>query len=221
MRIRCGAALTALIAATCPLMATTLEFETKQLSQQVTSLADPIIDYTFSFRNTGSKPVTITGVSLSCGCSGYALDRNSLQPGERGVLIGNIDLAKKRDAQPVRIAIETDEGGPPSVLTMVVKIASGLFTIMPQRIVSWRLGEAAISKTITFRFANDSGLSLKKVVVQSTSFRVRVMPQLESGTIQLEITPVSTQSKAGALILPDDSSTKSLSELLRVYAIVY
>jgi hypothetical protein len=53
-----------------------------------------ILDVSFRFKNTGSKPLIISNVSASCGCTVPEVPKKPYAPGETGVIKASFDSNK-------------------------------------------------------------------------------------------------------------------------------
>ncbi|WP_081721738.1 DUF1573 domain-containing protein [Geminisphaera colitermitum] len=109
----------------------------------------------FTFVNTGAKPVRITSVESSCGCTAGKPDREEYAPGERGELRAEFNAGSRRGVQSNWIDVRTDAGGEPVRLEFVVVIPDPL-TATP-RMLTWAAAteiarDTTIPKTTRLHF---------------------------------------------------------------------
>lgn len=100
-----------------------MQFETKRIvAGKIKETDRPV--YVYSFVNTGSEPIEITGLTANCSCVRPSFDRKVTAPGERG----SIKVEYNPEGHPGhferRIFVYTDllEGKPTVVLELRVEV---------------------------------------------------------------------------------------------------
>lgn len=101
----------------------------------------------FTFRNEGTKRVTIATVTASCDCVVPELAKKVFEPGESGELKAVIEIRGKVGRLEKTITVTTAENpAAPVLLTLRVDIPE-LVEIKP-RLLVWQMGEEAKEKTV-------------------------------------------------------------------------
>lgn len=78
------------------------------------------LDVSFRFKNTGSKPLVISNVTASCGCTVPETPKKPYAPGETGVIKASFNSAGKPNMQSkqVNVFANTD----PAMTTLVFRV---------------------------------------------------------------------------------------------------
>ncbi len=142
----------------------------------------------FAFRNGGTRPVTITAVESSCGCTTAELPKKTYAPGETGEIRARFEFGARTGRQQKVLTVTTDDAQAPTLLVLQVDIPV-VFAIN-QRVVLWSLGETPAIKTVIVRTAPDVGLgnlTYDQGVVEAT-----LVPLAEGGGYLLNVRPLST-----------------------------
>ncbi|MDP0499702.1 MAG: DUF1573 domain-containing protein [Verrucomicrobiota bacterium JB022] len=101
----------------------------------------------FKFTNTGDKPVAITNVRTSCGCTAAAPEKDVYAPGESGEIKAVFQFGERQGRQQKHIAVTTDEG---QYSLNLVTVIPGRYEMEP-RLLAWiDDGRATKSATVTF-----------------------------------------------------------------------
>src|SRR5215210_5832883 len=73
---------------------------------------------TYRFQNKGSKPIKITAVRTSCGCTAASSKKDEIASGEKGEITATFKIGGRTGLQQKSITVETDE---PSSVTLLLK----------------------------------------------------------------------------------------------------
>ncbi len=68
------------------------------------------LEVSFSFQNTGEKPVRVLDLSANCGCTVPELAEKNYAPGAKGVLKARFDVADRKGTHVKLITVRTDAG---------------------------------------------------------------------------------------------------------------
>jgi Protein of unknown function (DUF1573) len=68
-----------------------------------------IVEYIFSFENTGTSPLKIMDIKTSCGCTAALISSELLQPGEQGTLKVELDTSKRKGKMTRTITIKSND----------------------------------------------------------------------------------------------------------------
>ncbi|MGB8169904.1 MAG: DUF1573 domain-containing protein, partial [Chthoniobacteraceae bacterium] len=107
----------------------------------------------FAFKNTGAKPVEITRVASSCGCTTTRLEKRKIGPGESGAIEAKFTFGGRRGEQHKTISVSTDDGRQVA-LELRCWIEETL-TIAPE-LVFWRVGDEPAAKAVDLNVASGS-----------------------------------------------------------------
>jgi len=171
----------------------------------------------FPFKNTGPKPVIITAVQTSCGCTTASLTKKAYAPGESGELKAQIDLRERTGWQERTVTVTTDDGTPPTVLTLRVNIPQ-VIEIAP-RMVVWSQDSKRDTREVTITAGTDVAINLRDVVY-SPQFTVEQITDVPGRRYRLRITPHSTDSHYRDEILVQYEAVVGHPQEMIVYAIV-
>jgi hypothetical protein len=105
---------------------------------------------TFGFQNAGDKPVKITSVRPSCGCTTTTLAKNEFAPGEKGEIVATFKIGERSGTQLKTIGVDTDDPAVHTVVLTLKAIIPKLLEIEPA-FLYWAPGEALNPKTITVK----------------------------------------------------------------------
>lgn len=82
-----------------------------------------VVDYTFSFENSGTSSLKIKDIKTSCGCTAALLSDEELEPGEKGTLKVELDTSNKQGSVSRTITIvSNDPKYPEKILTVHANI---------------------------------------------------------------------------------------------------
>ena len=64
-----------------------------------------ILDVTFRFKNIGNKPLVISNVSASCGCTIPEIPKKPFAPGDTGVIKATFNSSRKQGTQSKQVNV--------------------------------------------------------------------------------------------------------------------
>lgn len=142
----------------------------------------------FPFRNDGAKPVTITGVESSCGCTTARLTKTTYAPGEGGEIHATFEFGARTGRQQKILTVTTDDGAAPAQLRLQVTIPV-LFDI-EQRLVIWPRGTEPAARTVVVRTA--PGVTVVELSYDRSAVEASLAPLAEGGGQTLTLRLKST-----------------------------
>ena len=166
----------------------------------------------YSFTNTGSTALTITGVQPSCGCATIALDKRSYDPGEKGEIVALLDLNGLGGTLQKSIQVVYDHG--PAITLNLTLVLSDLPQINPT-FLTWKVGAPATEQMSIMTMP--AGVDERAVEVTASSPQVTTqLVKRDDGTWTLKVTPNSTAAATNAIL----KITTNFGRVVRVFASV-
>jgi hypothetical protein len=152
----------------------------------------------YTFRNTGTTPVTVKSVQTSCGCTTARLDKKTYQPGEQGEVVATYSFHGATGALRKLITVISDDH-PDQPMTLDLRVfVHEPFEVNPA-LVYWRTGDAADPKSVHL-LANGYPVKVKSV----TSSNPRIVVTLET---------VKPGEEYAVAVKPADTTQKEGSEI--------
>jgi hypothetical protein len=71
-----------------------------------------VVEHTFKFKNTGTKPLVIDRIDVTCGCTTPTYSKEPIMPGKTGTVVAKFDSAGKLGNQKKAITVHTNTGEP-------------------------------------------------------------------------------------------------------------
>lgn len=89
-----------------------------------------MVDHTFKFKNTGTQPLIISNIGVSCGCTVPEYSKEPVMPGKTGTLSAHFNSAGKMGMQNKVLTIESNAAAGNATVSLVgeVKEASAAAT---------------------------------------------------------------------------------------------
>lgn len=144
----------------------------------------------FKFTNASDKDVTITNVHASCGCTTPRLEKYTYAPGESGEVTAIFNIGNRQGMQVKQVTVTTDDGAPPSILTLKVDIPE--LVRFSARALIWRKGEEPAPKTVVANIKQEDAIHLTNVITRDDTFSVE-LKEVEAGkTYEIIATPSAT-----------------------------
>ena len=87
-----------------------------------------IVDHVFKFKNTGTQPLVISNIGVSCGCTTPDWTKEPVMPGKTGMVSAKFNSAGKMGMQTKVLTIESNSASGASTVSLVgeVKDASAM-----------------------------------------------------------------------------------------------
>jgi hypothetical protein len=77
-----------------------------------------IVDHVFKFKNVGTKPLIISNIGVSCGCTVPDWSKEPVMPGKTGTLSAKFNSAGKMGMQTKVLTIESNSAAGASTATL-------------------------------------------------------------------------------------------------------
>ena len=185
------------------LLMTTVSFAQLRWEQTTRSFerapGDPAVEAAFAFKNTGSKPITITKIKTSCGCTAAQLQKRDYAPGERGEVLAKFTIAGRRGLHVVSVTVTTDDASqPPTTLSLRVNIADAV-RLEPE-LVWWRVGAAPEAKSVRFEVEPGRQVRVKAITSSNSKIAAKVETLTAGSSYAISIRPTDTARKESAEI---------------------
>ncbi len=176
-----------------------------------------VVEARFPFKNNGDKPVEITQVASSCGCTTVELEKRRYEPKEGGEIVARYTLGEHTGKQQKSVMVTTNDGAEPVELQIAVNIPEVL-RITPA-FVTWKHNEAPTPKQVTFELAQDT--PIKEISIQSSNASVvaELVPVVKGRKYQLTINPGQTDKHLFAT-LTVHTKFGDTERIFRTYATV-
>lgn len=172
------------------LNASELVFETSEVEVQA-GLMDKQSTALYRFTNTSDKPVVITKLKSSCGCTVPELAKREYAPGESGEIKAVFKFGGRHGVQRKRITVSTNEESYSLLLTTVIP---NWATITPQ-IVRWSIGNAPSPKEIRLQIESPENIELVEPQINMQHFTVMDVKTAENEWVY-SIVPKNTNTRA-------------------------
>lgn len=214
------AMLVASVAASAPdATAAPLRWQETTVSIEAPPLAESV-EAAFQFTNTTSRPVTITEIRSTCGCTVPQLEQKLYVPGESGTIRAVFTPGDRVGLQEKTIMVTTAEPDFSStVLTLRVTIPT-LFEVTPFFVI-WNVDEPPTPKPVTLRLVAPQLLGLHSVTSRHTNFDAAAAAVAEDpNTLAISITPRSTTQATNGGIEITLRTPDGRSRLVTIYAMI-
>lgn len=167
------------------------------------TLSDKTAVAHFRYKNTGKKPIKITDVHTSCGCTVAAPPKEPISPGGKGEIVTTFTIGDRMGEQTKTVEVKTDEPEKePMVLTLKVTIPR-LLEYKPA-LLYWRKDEERAPKTIEVSVGD---APITKLDVTCTDPLVKIdtesLPKEKAFRIIVTPDPGNRPINAGLKIQPD------------------
>jgi len=162
----------------------------------------------FKYQNKGTKPIKITSVKSSCGCTVAASQKDEVAPGEKGEVTANFNIGGRTGLQQKAITVTTDDPAQPTINLMLKADIPVSLEIKPN-FVYWENGEAPKPKTITVKAGKDVTVTKLDVTSSAPEFTTKVDKGSAPGEFNIQVTPKDTSAMQNATltIKPDFPQT--------------
>jgi hypothetical protein len=154
------------------------------------SLADKTAVAHFKYKNTGDKPIKITSVHASCGCTTAALAKDVVAPNESGEIVATFNIGDRSGVQKKTITVMTDEtASQPTILNLTATIPQ-LLQLAPT-FIFWSANDVLSPKTVTVEVGD---FPVTKLTVTSTdkSIATEVASGPKEKTFRIIVTPTES-----------------------------
>jgi hypothetical protein len=180
---------------------------------------DESVEVAFTFRNSGTKPVTIVNLDSGCSCLSASLDQRVYEPGASGTGKAEFKVSTFVGRHEKTITVTTDDPAQPRWQVPFVLDVPAVVEIEP-RTLQWWLGDPAEEKSCVVKMLGDSPIN----IVAITSTRENVEFHSEEITpgreYRITVKPKSTDEVLmGALKLETDSTIPKYQRQLAFFSV--
>ena len=81
-----------------------------------------VVDHVFKFKNTGTQPLVISNVGVSCGCTVANSTKEPVQPGKTGIISAKFNSAGKMGMQTKVLTIDSNSVGGTTTVSLVGEV---------------------------------------------------------------------------------------------------
>ncbi len=148
----------------------------------------------FKYKNTGEKPLKITSVRTSCGCTTAALPKSDVAPGESGEITATFKIGSSTGTQVKTVTVQTDDASQPATVLQLRAVIAQPITLRPT-FLYWMKGESPKAKRIVATL--DKATKNLKVTTSSPGFTASVVHS-SANEFQIEVKPHDTNAAASA-----------------------
>ena len=145
----------------------------------------------FKYKNTGDKPVKITSVHASCGCTTAALAKDTVAPEESGEIVATFTIGDRSGVQTKTITVRTDDQPEQATILKLKATIPQLLQVAPV-FLFWSAKDALTPKVITVDVGAD--YTVDKINVTSTD-----------KSIETEVVPVPEKKEFRVIVKPTES----------------
>ena len=187
MKIPASSALLALVFAIVVPAQAALTWETTEVDLHP-GLADKTAVAHFKYKNTGDKPVKITSVHPSCGCTTAALAKEVVGPNESGEITATFNIGDRSGVQTKSIAVKTDDQTSETTILKLKATIPQLLQVAPT-FIFWSANDVLKPKTITVNVGGDFPVTKLNVTSTDKSLATEVEPEPDAKAFRITVTP--------------------------------
>jgi Protein of unknown function (DUF1573) len=126
------------------------------------------VDHTFKFKNTGTAPLVISNIGVSCGCTTPEWTKAPVMPGKTGTIAAHFNSTGKMGMQNKVLTIESNATAGSTTVSLVgeVKEASATANAAPEMKVETASASATTVKADAKKVKEKSGNAKMKAKVK-------------------------------------------------------
>jgi hypothetical protein len=158
----------------------------------------------FTFINTGTYPIKITGTRTTCGCTAAIADDHLIAPGQTGKIDVSFKTLSRHGLYEEPITVETND--PKNLETTIVlrALIRDAVQLLPT-LLFWQSGEPLAPKVI--RITVTDGFHVKDVTATcpNPDIQLNLTPVKPGSEYTLTVTPKAPHIKAAISVTPQSS----------------
>ena len=81
-----------------------------------------VVKHVFKFKNTGTQPLIISNIGVSCGCTTPEWTKDPVMPGKSGIITANFNTAGKMGIQNKVLTVESNSAGGNAMVSLVGEV---------------------------------------------------------------------------------------------------
>lgn len=181
---------------------------------------DEEIESTFTFTNTGKKPLHVTGLESSCSCLEASLDKSTYAPGEKGRGKAKFKVSSFTGKHEKFLHIYTDDPDAKDVVVTAVIDVPEVVQVEP-KMVEWLVNGKPEPRHYTVKMVGKDEIHIKSV--SSTREGVKAdFAEIKPGReYQITVTPQDTSGiVVGAVRIDTDAKIPKYQRALSYFNIM-
>ena len=123
-----------------------------------------MVDHTFKFKNTGTAPLVISNIGVSCGCTTPEWTKDPVMPGKSGTIAAHFNSAGKMGMQNKVLTIESNATAGSSTVSLVGEVKEA----------ATATAAAPGAKLEAMPMATDKGVEGKKMKEKSADGKMKM-----------------------------------------------
>jgi hypothetical protein len=143
---------------------------------------------TFAFKNISRQPVTITGITTSCGCTVAETSQHAVAPGQSGTITVQHQPVMAPGARYYHVTVTTQEPGTRSY-ALKLEVLHEPRVGMDKRLLVWEQGEPRSAKVIKLTVKAGDTLQIKGAKAEKDLFNFDLKDGPAPGQKLLTVTP--------------------------------
>lgn len=171
----------------------------------------------FKYENKGTKPIKITSVKSSCGCTVASLKKDLVEPGEKGEVTATFHIGGRTGVQQKAVTVTTDDPEQPTLTLMLKTVIPTALEIQPT-FIYWDNGAAPTPKTIKVKANKDMPITKLDVTSSSADFKTNVEKGSGEGEYTITVTPAQTKQMTNGMLTIKSDFPQSFFATARVLA---
>ena len=145
----------------------------------------------FKYKNTGDKPVRITSVHASCGCTTAALAKDTVAPEESGEIVATFTIGDRSGVQTKTITVRTDEQPEQATILKLKATIPQLLQVAPV-FLFWSAKDELSPKVITVDVGADYAVDKINVTSTDKSIETEVVPVPDKKEFRITVKPTES-----------------------------
>lgn len=151
----------------------------------------------FKYKNTGDKPVKITSVQPSCGCTTAKLAKDVVAPGESGEILATFHIGERVGPQTKTIHVATDDQ-PNEATTLTLKADVPRLLEVKPIFMYWAKTKPVEPRIITATVGGDFPVTKLNVTSTDPDVKLEVEPVPNEKAFKITVTPKTTNRPINA-----------------------
>ena len=150
----------------------------------------------YRFTNRGKRPLTISTIRPTCGCTTTTLEKTTYLPGENGEIMVDFTVGDHTGPQDKIVEVYHDNL-PPQMLHLRVDLP--LPPLIEPNFVSWRRNQDPVAKAVSITLPPGCPYSIISAVPSSPLVKAELTPTVP-GQWTLRLTPTGTGALGNAMV---------------------
>lgn len=142
----------------------------------------------FEFKNTGKKPVTITSIQTSCGCTVAESSQRVTAPGDTGEITLQYTPTGGPGVRYYHVTVQTDEAGAPAY-ALKLQVVHEPRVAMDKRLLVWEQGEPRKAKVVKLTPKPGDPIRIVGAKAEKDLFKFELKDGAAPGEKLLTVTP--------------------------------